>query len=286
MSAYKRLMNKAGFSPIPLPALESPAKILRQIFLDRKERNAAYSSRSFARDLGMSQTLLSLVLNGKRPLTVKQAAQISILLELTSEDTERFLELTLLALPENSKGISKLRRQRKELPKPIFMDYAVERFKVISQWYHLAILDLTTTATFKNDQNWIAKRLGVSTYEVRDAIERLIALGFLEKTADSLRKVDSKLYFATQASESAVRNFHKQMIDKAKSKLDETRPADFAARDISSITMAVRKDRIAEAKTRIKKFQMELATFLTEGECDEVYQMNMQLFGLTKNERE
>ena len=38
---------------------------------------------------------------------------------------------------------------------------------------------------------------------------------------------------------------------------------------------------LEKAKKKILEFQKELAELITEGDCTEVYQMNVQLFSLT-----
>lgn len=260
------------------------------MFLERKARNAAYSTRAFARDLGISQALLSLVLSGKRPLTVKQAAQMSVLLGFDKDQAQAFLETTLLALPENSKALKRLRRERRAagataLPaKPHFIDYELERFKALSHWYHLAILDLTTTQGFVDDPVWIARRLGIGPVEARDARERLLTLGLLgiDPATGGVFKRDTQIFFATRKSEGAVRAFHQQMIGKALDQLKRTDQASFDARQISAMTMAIPKSAWPEAKARIQKFQQELAALVTQGDCDEVYQLNVQMFPLTQ----
>ncbi len=266
---------------------QNPAEILRGIFLDRKGRNQAYSTRAFARDLGISQSLLSMVMSGKRPLTVKQAAQISVLLGFSKEDADRFLESTLLALPENSKALKHLRKSRRNSPRgtlfePIYKNYEIERFKALSQWYHVAILDLTTTHDFKEDSHWIARRLGISPIEATDAVSRLLTLGLLLRIKGKLVKSTHRIYFPTQRSEPAIRSFHQQMIGKAMDQLELVDDASFEARQISAMTMAIPKSAWPEAKARIQKFQQELATFLGQGDCDEIYQMNIQMFPLTQ----
>ena len=263
-------------------AIQNPADFLRAVFLERRERNLLYSTRAFARDLGISQALLSMVLGGKRPLTAKQAAKIGALLGLSPGKAQELLESALRSLPNRSKSSHHLTQHGKA--RPLFKDYAVERFKAISQWHHVAILDLSTTYDFRNDLRWIARRLGISTIEARDALTRLLDLGFLIPSGDSVKKSDEQIYFSTKKSELAIRAFHKSMLSKAQLKLDETTPEAFAQREISAITMAARRDRIPEAKKRIQKFQKNLAAFLTEGECDEVFQLNVQLFPLTKSE--
>ncbi len=49
---------------------------LEEELLTRKTRNAAYSQRAFARDLGVTQPLLSAVLAGKKNLSKEQVKNI------------------------------------------------------------------------------------------------------------------------------------------------------------------------------------------------------------------
>jgi len=148
----------------------NPAEFLRSIFLSRRERNSGYSTRAFARDLGISQALLSYLLSGKRPLTVKLAAQISVALRLSPEDSERLVESALMALPSNAKALRPLLKKRAQeggAPRPsLFLDLEIERYRAISQWYHLAILDLTTIQGFKNNTAWIAKKLRITRIHI------------------------------------------------------------------------------------------------------------------------
>ena len=64
--------------------------IIRDAWIERKTRNSGYSVRAFARDLGVSQTLLSLVLSGKRPVTLELAARIAAVLKFSPEKSEIF----------------------------------------------------------------------------------------------------------------------------------------------------------------------------------------------------
>lgn len=246
----------------------NPQDALRSIFLERRGRNAAYSMRAFARDLGMSQALMSLILSGKRPLTLKQAARISVMLGLPQKESEALVEAVV-----------------KKPGKP-FVNLELEAFKMIGQWYHVAILDLTTTKGFKSDPVWIADRLGIGVLEARDAIERLIKLELLMRDrAGRISKPKEKVYFPTTRSRAPIRAFHTQMITKALEQLTDARPEAFERREISAITMAIPASAVAKARARIQAFQKELAAELTVGDCDEVYQLNVQFFPLTREQR-
>ena len=279
-----RLPVAAHAAAIP----RKPSEILREVFLERKSKNSAYSTRAFARDLGMSQALVSLVFNGKRPLTLKQATQISVLLHFPKDKAEQFIESALMALPENSKALKKIQRARRHglaaqvASEPLFINLEIERFKAISQWYHLAILDLSTTQGFVSDSVWISRRLNIGPIEARDAMDRLVSLGLARIENGMFCKAQSKIYFPTTRSEVAVRSFHRQMIGKALDQLGKTDETSFQARRISGLTIAIPRSRVEEAKRRIQEFEKELAAFATEGDCDEVYQLNVQIFPLTQ----
>ena len=61
-------------------------ELLRNEFNFRKEKNQQYSLRSFAKDLGISPALVSLVLNKKKELSPKVLSAIRSRLEIKSVD--------------------------------------------------------------------------------------------------------------------------------------------------------------------------------------------------------
>lgn len=265
-----------------------PTEYLQKLYLERRERNRFYSMRAFARDIGLSQAYVSMILNGKKPLTLKQATRISALLALEPEKTEAFLNAVLAS---TSKTMEKSNvRLSLSLSKNKnygwFTDIKSDRLAAISRWYHLPILDLATTKTFRNDPKWIAARLGISPVEAADALGRLIRLGFLKRAGGKLEKAVLQCYFQTQHSETAIRAFHKEMIAKAASKLDQTSDKEFNKRSISGVTLAIDLKHLEAAKQKIKNFQQEMSELVTDGPCTEVYQLNVQFFPLTQDVKE
>lgn len=285
-------------------AKKTPIEFLNTLFLERKSENPSYSTRSFAHDLGISQALLSLVLNGKRPLSVKLAAQIGVLLKFSDDETDDFIRSSL-----KNANLKQLHNQHAQHDQKVssngengsvestgsvgstgstilnrfFIFDDIEKFQVISQWHHLAILDLATTKNCRNDPHWIARRLNISEALARDAIGRLQKLGMLKINGKQLKKTRNKIFFESRQSEAAVRSFHSQMMEKAMKELRDIRPDRFKAREISGVTMGVAKARIPEARKKIRQFYSEMSDFLTEGDADEVYQLNVQLFPLTRD---
>lgn len=56
-------------------------------------------------------------------------------------------------------------------------------FSMIAKWYHLPIKQLVSTRSFKPSLDWIRKRLRnkLSNYQVREALENLVAVGVIQK---------------------------------------------------------------------------------------------------------
>lgn len=264
---------------------QTPVEFLRSAFLERKQRNPAYSLRAFARDMGFSDTLICLVFSGKRSLTVRQAAQMGIMLGLPKAEAEIFTRAALLSSPVHARRKAGARNGRTVVRATLFREYEVERLKLVSHWFHLAILDLTDTRDFRDDPAWIAERLGISRVEADDAIARLIRVELLRRTPEGLRKTDKFFHLEAKRSDPAVRTYHRQMIARASAELDRTSDEDYSRRNLTGVTLSVREDRMPGARRMIQKFQRELTEYLADGgsaECDEVYQLNVQLFPLSQ----
>ncbi len=256
---------------------ETSKDILRQILLKKIKANPAYSARAFARDIGVSPAFVTMILNGKKTINLNRAVEISQALKLQEKEKQALINATMqeAGMDLQVKGVL----NRKEL-----IDLSEEQFMVIADWYHFAILDLATTKSFKADTKWIAKRLTLSPLQVEVAIARLIKVGLLKETGGTFKKVHEKIEMPTKLSLTAVREHHRQMMERAKEQLTKTDQKSFENRMISSMTFSADAERIAEARQKVLDFQQELANFLSAGtNCTEVFQLNVQLFPHTKD---
>lgn len=284
-------MNTLNQTP-SAPLKKGPADFVREVFITRRERNSSYTMRAFARDLGVSCSLLSRVLSNTRPMTLKLAMQISSALALSDIETRAVLLSVLQASTKNSKISKKVRAQfEKDSEKNstdsgvgFYTTLEIEQFKAMANWYHLAILNMTSLDHFKNDPVWIARQLGISTAEVIDAIDRLFSVGLLQEKEDKLQRTSKSLELKTHRSEFAVRKFHEQMILKAKTELLQTSASDFCSRLINGITFSCGEEHLEAIKDKINQFEDEVLKLASFGTQSSVYQLNVQFFPLTKIE--
>ncbi|WP_408095659.1 TIGR02147 family protein [Peredibacter sp. HCB2-198] len=267
-------------------------EILRTTFMGRKENNKAYSLTSFARDLGISKSILSRILSNERPVSVKLAMHLSAVLELEESQSKRVLLGVVQSQSKNAKITKKLKAKlEKELSdsiqnngRPQFSTVDVEQFKAMCSWQHLAILNLIELKSFKNSPLWISKRLGISSTEARDAIERLFSLGLIIEENNKLIRTQKSLHVKTNRSEFAIRRFHEQMIEKALDELKNPTQERFEKRLINGITITCNEEHIPLIKQKIDQFQDEILAITSSAEVTQLYQMNMQFFPLTKTE--
>lgn len=279
----------------------SPAQFLRAIFLDRKNKNPAYSLNAFARDLELSSSQVSRLLSGSRAFTLKQIFHIASILNLPETQTQNLVVEVIKSSGKNSKIPKAIRDQYLNPAESsadraakassfysstnlMVLQYEVERFKSIAQWYHLAILNLTFTEGFDSDPSTIATRLGISAIEAREAIDRLLHLGLLRRDeTGQLKKTAENLYIKTIKSESALRKFHEEMIEKAKNELKKTDDQSFQSRLINGVTFACAPEHIETIKEMINEFQDKVMAYTKPGPHQEIYQFNCQLFSLTQD---
>ncbi len=253
-----------------VPPLRNPVDWIRFEYSSRRAKNPLYSLRAFARHLAMGSGPLSEILLSKRTLTKKQALRIAERLGYSPSDTQKFVQVV-----EGSKV-----QKKAEATDSAYLALNEDVFQVVADWFHYAIRELVGTEGFREDPQWIARRLGLSTTEVRGAWERLVRLGLIKKTKRGWVAVD-KVTTTHDVPSSAIRKFHEQAILRSVEKLRDV-PTEL--RDITSITVSTDPELLAEAKAEIKKFRRKLALLLERGKKTEVYQLNIQLVPLTKKE--
>lgn len=264
---------------------QNPAQILEGIMNARRGKNHAYSVSAFARDIGVSQSLLSLVLRGKRRLTVNQARKISILLNLDKSREQELLDAAQMNSARAGRVKTKIENAWTERESRKASAVEIEKFTAVAKWYHFPILTLITTKTFKNNHTWIAKRLGISAFEAKEALERLKSLGLIAEVDGKLRLTKQNVEVLPKKSELAVREHHNQMMNQAREVMaSQTAEKQWLAREISGLSMGVDPSKMPQAKELVRKFKEDIAALMTEGEATEVYQLNVQLFPLTRSD--
>lgn len=258
--------------------------LLNDEFKIRQQANRSYSLRAFARDLGMSAPRLSQIMNKKQGLSVVSAEKIAQKLKLSSSRKKWFCHSV-------GELHSRSEKERKEFKKKIisykeeakaYSEINLEYFKVISDWYHFAILELTYLESFKNDPIWMAKMLDISTTEVIEALARLKRLGLAEERDGKLIDTFTSVVTPSDVSSEYLKKFNSQLIEKS---LNAMREQEVERREYSSNLVALDKSMIPALKQKIRDFRRELMFEAYQSKNkNAVYCLGIQLFSLTQDE--
>jgi uncharacterized protein (TIGR02147 family) len=252
-----------------------PKAWLEAEYRRRRTKNPRYSLRMLAQKLDMPSGRLSEILAGKRRITPTLGRKIAIRLEFPPEKIQKFI-----ATIENERAAKNFGKKTPNSTDESFRQLSVDSFYALAGWEHFALLNLMKTDDFKADVEWISNRLGLTPVEVRAAIERLERLEFIERTDTGFVRKVGRLTTTHDLESVALKASHRQSLEQAIESL-ETVPVEL--RDITSITMAIDRERIPQTKAIIKKFRRELSDFLESGsKTTEVYNLNIQLVPVTK----
>lgn len=260
---------------------------LRDYYDREKARGRGFSYRSFARRAGLkSPNYLKLVIDGRRNLSSTMAARFAEVCGLRGDAAAYFVELVAFdqakTTAERNASYARLTSfpRYRSIHK---LDLAQGAYH--ASWFIPAVRELATRPDFRAEPDWIAPRIRppITRAEAERALATLFELGLLVRAGDgTVSQGEPLVSTGPETSRLHVANYHRTMIARAAASIDEV-PA--AQRDISSLTLAVGPEGLAQLKDKIRRFRRELLE-ASELEADprEVVQVNFQLFPLTRCE--
>lgn len=246
--------------------MQSPREFLKQEYVRRRAQNPNFSLRSFAKWLKISPSQLSQMLSGKRKITLKILKKMSGKLSLSPIEKKQLLSLTYEGLDFLEEPVANKYLQLKE-----------DQFRLIADWYHLAILSLTKVKGAKSDVRWISRRLGISMEDAEQALCRLQRLGILQLKPE-FKQIGNAFEVSSNISSEAIRKYHKQNLNLAAEKLESV---GVSYREFQSISLSMNPDKVQEIKPLIDEFLDSISSSFESPQGAEVYNMNVQLFPVT-----
>lgn len=261
---------------------------LRGFYLAKKQEGRGFSYRLFSRRAHVAApNYLKLVMEGKRNLSPKVAEGFARACGLDAEASRYFVHLVAFnqaaTAAERAEHYGKLTSfQRYRQAQKLDVAHAA----YYSEWYIPAIRELAAAADFREDPDWISAQMlpSITPLQAKRALETLIALGLLVRDADGkLRQSESLLSTGPETRGLHIGAFHRAMTQRALESIDLV-PAE--ERDISALTLCVRRGGLSTLKKRVQRFRRELLELSAlESEPEQVVQLNFQLFPLTRSRR-
>lgn len=257
---------------------------LKDYYEFKKKTSVAFSLRFFAEKAGLSSHAhLKLVIDGKRNITKSTVTKLTIGLGLDSRRAQYFENLVFFnqATDDKEKQLY-YEKLLKSTPHSRFRKLEESQFRIFREWYHSVIREMCTLKGFRGQPEWIAQHLagGVTASQAAESLRLLVELGLLSRTANGFKQQNALLTTDDEVADMLVKQYHAHMIGLGIAAMDEV-PA--AERDISALTFGVRKKDFPALKKQLQLMRKELLDFSVEaGEAEEVVQVNIQLFPITR----
>lgn len=261
-------------------------KYLRDYYEQEKKSRAGFSFRTFSKKAGFgSSNFYKLVMDGDRNLTDESVVPFARGLNLNKQETEFFAGLVLFgqAKDHTEKDLcyQRLLRSKKfSQLKPM----EGGQYEYYSSWYHSVIRELITSPGFDGSAEWLAGKINppLPVPYVENSIHVLEKIGFIEKDKDGKWvQAQSLVTTGAEAASLVMMTYHKNLLEFTRDRIAQI-PA--AERDVSSLTLGVRKSLLPQIKMKIQQFRKEILEMVAqETVAEEVVFLNMQMIPVTQS---
>ncbi len=267
-------------TPINLFEYLDYRKFLKEWYEYHKKNTRGFSFRSFSKAAGFgSPNFLKRVMDGTRNLTASSLQGVMKGIGLNKQESEFFKCLVNFNQSESHEDKNLhyqkiITSQKFSRLKPLQKD----QYEFCSTWYHPIIRELVVMEEFDGTPEWLAKtvRPSITPQLAKKSVELLERLQFIKKTGPK-KWIQTEPVVTTghEAISLTSLNYHKNVLDLVKHQLARTYPQE---RDVSALTLGVKKGRLPQIKKKIQEFRAEILQLVSEDASPEdVVLLSMQL---------
>ncbi|WP_408098901.1 TIGR02147 family protein [Peredibacter sp. HCB2-198] len=239
------------------------ADFLHSKYLERQQRNAKYSLRSFSRDMGISSGRLTNLLKGR---------------DIPGDETiEKFFSIFNLAEEERQR-LKKIIYSQKYLRRgPGFSKQLnEEEFNRISDWKTWSVFTMFQASDYLPNIVWFSQKLKLSVEEIDIGLKKLLDVGLIAEKDGFYELIYQSVTTTNDVPSTSIRKFHKEFIPIGLKSLDKV-PVE--QRDVSSLTFCIDKNMLPEYKKALAEFRAKLSQIARQNDVsNELYQLNIQFF--------
>jgi len=258
-------------------------EFLKDRYRQLKDADPLFSFRYFSKQAGFgSPNYLKLVMDGKRNLSAEAIGKFAKGLRLDNHESEYFRYMVEYNQCDHA-------QKRKVYEAKLL--YLRELFKVKTlipelydyyhDWYHAAIREVVRKGPVKNSPVAIGQDLVpvISEEEARSSVELLKKLNFVTEANGMLTSMQNPEIDSTSAA-LAQKMYYEQMAELAAQSLYTQGPE---TQDFESITLSMPESKMGELRAKIKEWMTVLSAANSHNPGDVVFQVNIQLFALSKS---
>ncbi len=263
---------------------------LEAVYQAMKHEMTSYSYMQFAEDLGFARSnVMYLIIKGQRPLTNKTGKKIAESLDLKSVERKYWDDLVAYfdsdLAPERETILQHLVKQKTKAISD--SDELMDQLEYFTEWYHIAIYEFSFTPHFTDDPQELAASLipKIRADQAKKSLMLLQKLGLLALNADTkrLQPTQERVSTGHEIMSMALVRYHQKILELAKQAL---MTISIEEREIIATSMAIAPERLPKIKKEIRALSKKIMDIAAQDpEPERVYQLSIQLFPLTRKQR-
>lgn len=263
---------------------EDYLRILQNEFLQRKQKNKKYSLRAFAKFLGVSHALLSLVFLKKKGLSPKMADKISTKLALSHLERNIFISSVEKCFSRSAKKKTRAGQVLNELHKQKhFKSLTQENVSQIDHWAYVAVFEAIYSKKAQTTKE-LCFFLDQKPSMVVKVVTYLLEISAIADENGTYSALSSSLHTTNDIPAMAMVNYHISMAQKA---IDSIQKQPVHIREFQNAILTVNHESIGEAKKMIRNFIHEFNTrFYVDNDNSQLYSLFVSFFKMGREQRE
>jgi uncharacterized protein (TIGR02147 family) len=259
-------------------------EFLRAAYEAEKETNPSFSQRYIAlRMKARSSSFFKDVLNGRIRINPSRAAAFARLFRLDEHEAEYFATLALYTDAvdprEREELLAKLSGSAPSGNRTILDALQLEYFQ---KWHYAAVREMFALDDFHEDTERIAELLDppVTKAEVAEALQLLRRLKLVRKNAHGGFEKSDRVVSSGSGHPDRVKPAIRDNLHLALRALDASPPR---IRPFSYLTLSLSEKSLERIRVRLQALRGEILDIVgRDDEADRLYQLNFQLFPLSK----
>lgn len=255
---------------------------LRDWFLFLKQSDINFSIRALSREAKIATGYLSMVLNGKRKLSIKAIDKLRPFIHLSDAELSYLSNIAKIAdstdqeeREKSVKNCQKFKAYKDSGSKEI------DAFNYLTNWYFVAIREMAALKDFKAEPEWIVEKLDkkITVSEAKNALEFLISESYLiysegNKLIPSTKQVDC----TEGVYKVALAKFHKEMFRLA---ADSISNVSREKRNLLGHTVALSEKEFEQVKEIMNDTLRRIENIVTDDSLKKLYHIGLTSFPLT-----
>jgi uncharacterized protein (TIGR02147 family) len=257
---------------------------LKDLYEYRKNEYPRYSYRKLASDFGFKPTnFFYLIIQRKRNLSFEALHRILAFSKFNAKDKRYFKALVNYNQADDPSEKESFLKELHKIKVKKSNIISESQFSYFKNWYTPVIRELISLKGFVPNLSWISKKIVPKLTEsnIKDTLTVLEKLNMIKRVGRKWVQLERHLATSIEVTSEILGRYHEQLLGLSMASL-EYDPND---RDIGSMTMSLSRDQFDWMVRRVREFREEVQEELRKQDESPsmVYQLNMQLFPVTKS---